>query len=143
MVGILLLIGAISGSQLRRQHMTSADTGVITVEYKMNLLAPADGQLLIAEDRSSLRADADRDQGRSLRRQDGKKTLCALMRQTIMALHGKKKTNAETVNRQLRHAEIPSLNFAHGENHRHAARERCAVLPTRRRRAPKPSIATT
>ncbi len=29
--------------------LTSADTGVLTVEYKMNLLAPADGQLLIAE----------------------------------------------------------------------------------------------
>ncbi len=29
--------------------LTGADTEVLTVEYKLNLLAPADGQLLIAE----------------------------------------------------------------------------------------------
>ncbi|MDA0189706.1 MAG: PaaI family thioesterase, partial [Proteobacteria bacterium] len=29
--------------------LTAADTGVLTVEYKLNLLAPAEGQLLIAE----------------------------------------------------------------------------------------------
>lgn len=75
--------------------LTSADTGVLTVEYKLNLLAPADGQLLIAEG-SVVRY------GRTLivtkaevfAVKDGKKTLCALMQQTIMALHGKKeKTN--------------------------------------------------
>ncbi len=71
--------------------LTSADTGVLTVEYKLNLLAPADGQLLIAEG-SVVRY------GRTLivtkaevfAVKDGKKTLCALMQQTIMALHGKK-----------------------------------------------------
>ena len=74
--------------------LTSADTGVLTVEYKMNLLAPADGQLLIAEG-SVVRY------GRTLivtkaevfAVKDGKKTLCALMQQTIMTLHGKKEKN--------------------------------------------------
>ncbi len=77
--------------------LTSADTGVLTVEYKMNLLAPADGQLLIAEG-SVVRY------GRTLivtkaevfAVKDGKKTLCALMQQTIMALHGKKEKTNET-----------------------------------------------
>ena len=78
--------------------LTSADTGVLTVEYKLNLLAPADGQLLIAEG-SVVRY------GRTLivtkaevfAVKDGKKTMCALMQQTIMALHGKKeKTNEPT-----------------------------------------------
>mgnify|MGYP000939291034 FL=1 len=63
----------------------------------MNLLAPADGQLLIAEG-SVVRY------GRTLivtkaevfAVKDGKKTLCALMQQTIMALHGKKEKTNET-----------------------------------------------
>lgn len=77
--------------------LTSADTGVLTVEYKLNLLAPADGQLLIAEG-SVVRY------GRTLivtkaevfAVKDGKKTMCALMQQTIMALHGKKEKATET-----------------------------------------------
>ena len=71
--------------------LTSADTGVLTVEYKMNLLAPADGQLLIAEG-SVVRY------GRTLivtpaevfAIKNGKKTPCALLQQTIMSIHGKK-----------------------------------------------------
>ncbi|MCP5267773.1 MAG: PaaI family thioesterase [Zoogloeaceae bacterium] len=77
--------------------LTSAETGVLTVEYKLNLLAPADGQLLIAEG-SVVRY------GRTLivtkaevfAIKDGKKALCALMQQTIMALHGKKEKTNET-----------------------------------------------
>ncbi len=78
--------------------LTAADTGVLTVEYKLNLLAPAEGQLLIAEG-SVVRY------GRTLivtraevfAVKDGRKTACALMQQTIMALHGKKeKTNEPT-----------------------------------------------
>ncbi|MFO1346152.1 MAG: PaaI family thioesterase [Rhodocyclaceae bacterium] len=77
--------------------LTSADTGVLTVEYKLNLLAPAEGNLLIAEG-SVVRY------GRTLivtkaevfAVKDGKKTLCALMQQTIMALHGKKEKTNET-----------------------------------------------
>ena len=70
--------------------LTTAETGVLTVEYKLNLLAPADGQLLIAEG-SVVRY------GRTLivtraevfAVHHGRKTLCALMQQTIMAVHGK------------------------------------------------------
>ncbi|MBI4740839.1 MAG: PaaI family thioesterase [Betaproteobacteria bacterium] len=71
--------------------LTPHDTGVLTVEYKLNLVAPAEGQLLIAEG-SVIRY------GRTLivTKADvyavnaGRKTLCAVMQQTIMALHGKK-----------------------------------------------------
>lgn len=71
--------------------LTAHDTSVLTVEYKLNLLAPAAGQLLIAEG-SVLRY------GRTLivtkaevyAVKDGHKTLCAVMQQTIMAVHGKK-----------------------------------------------------
>jgi acyl-coenzyme A thioesterase PaaI-like protein len=59
--------------------LTSADTGVLTVEYKLNLLAPADGQLLIAEGiGSALRAHTDRHESGSLRRQGWQEDLvCA------------------------------------------------------------------
>lgn len=70
--------------------LTSAETGVLTVEYKLNLLAPAEGQLLIAEG-SVVRY------GRTLivtraevfAVHHGRKTVCALMQQTIMAVHSK------------------------------------------------------
>ncbi len=70
--------------------LTAADTGVLTVEYKLNLLAPAEGQLLIAEG-SVVRY------GRTLiitraevfAVNHGRKNLCALMQQTIMAVHAK------------------------------------------------------
>lgn len=71
--------------------LTPADASVLTVEYKMNLLAPADGDLLIAQG-TVLKY------GRTLTVtkaevfavKDGKKTLCAVMQQTIMTMHGKK-----------------------------------------------------
>ena len=71
--------------------LTPADASVLTVEYKMNLLAPADGELLIAQG-TALKY------GRTLTVtraevfavKDGKKTLCAVMQQTIMTMHGKK-----------------------------------------------------
>ncbi len=73
--------------------LTASETGVLTVEYKLNLLAPADGQLLIAEG-SVVRY------GRTLivtraevfAVKHGKKNLCGLMQQTIIAVHGKKET---------------------------------------------------
>ncbi len=71
--------------------LTAPETGVLTVEYKLNLLAPAEGDLLIAEG-SVLRY------GRTLivtraevfAVQHGRKSMCALMQQTIMSVHGKK-----------------------------------------------------
>ena len=66
---------------------------MLTVEYKLNLLAPAEGQLLIAEGsvirygRTLIVTKAD-----VFAIKDGKKTLCAVMQQTIMTLHGKKES---------------------------------------------------
>jgi uncharacterized protein (TIGR00369 family) len=76
--------------------LTAAEAGVLTVEYKLNLLAPAEGQLLIAEG-SVVRY------GRTLivtraevfAVSHGRKTLCALMQQTIITAHGKKEHAAK------------------------------------------------
>ena len=70
--------------------MVPASASVLTVEYKMNLVAPADGEKLIA------RGQVVRP-GRTLivtkaevfAVKDGQETLCALMQQTIMVMHGK------------------------------------------------------
>lgn len=71
--------------------LTPADTSVLTVEYKMNLVAPADGQRLVA------RGEVIKP-GRTLivtkaevfAIRDEKWTLCAVMQQTIMAMHGRR-----------------------------------------------------
>jgi uncharacterized protein (TIGR00369 family) len=67
-----------------------ADSSVLTVEYKMNLLAPGDGEMLIARGRV-LKA------GRTLvvtrveavAVKGGRETLCATLLQTLMTMHGK------------------------------------------------------
>lgn len=67
-----------------------ADSSVLTVEYKMNLLAPGDGELLIAQG-EVLKA------GRNLvisraevyAVKAGRRTHCASMQQTLMTMHGK------------------------------------------------------
>jgi len=66
------------------------DASVLTVEYKMNLLAPGDGELTIARGRV-LKA------GRTLMVarvdagvvKDGRETLCATLLQTLMTMHGR------------------------------------------------------
>jgi uncharacterized protein (TIGR00369 family) len=66
------------------------DASVLTVEYKLNLLAPATGERLLAEGfvvktgRTLVitRGEVHADQG-------GKRTLVALMQQTLMVMHGK------------------------------------------------------
>jgi len=76
--------------------LTAAEAGVLTVEYKLNLLAPAEGQLLIAEG-SVVRY------GRTLivtraevfAVSHDRKTLCALMQQTVITVHGKKEHAAK------------------------------------------------
>jgi uncharacterized protein (TIGR00369 family) len=67
-----------------------ADASVLTVEYKLNLIAPASGERLIAEaevvkpgrtlaiTRGEVYAEAD-----------GRRTLCAIMQQTLIVLAGK------------------------------------------------------
>jgi len=67
-----------------------ADASVLTVEYKLNLLAPADGASFVAEARVVK-------PGRTLcivtgevhAIRDARRTLCALMQQTLVVLHGR------------------------------------------------------
>ncbi|HET9025583.1 MAG TPA: PaaI family thioesterase [Burkholderiaceae bacterium] len=66
-----------------------ADASVLTVEYKVNMLAPADGELLIARAEvlkpgrtlSVVRADV-------WARRGDKETRVAAMQQTLMVMHG-------------------------------------------------------
>ena len=66
------------------------DASVLTVEFKMNIMAPADGEQLIARGeviragRSLVVARAD---GFAVK--DGKETRCASLLQTLMTMHGK------------------------------------------------------
>ena len=66
------------------------DSSVLTVEYKMNLLAPADGDLLIARGRvlksgrTLVVAQVD-----ALVAKAGRETLCATLLQTLMTMHGR------------------------------------------------------
>ncbi len=86
------VVGMIADSAAGYAAMTMApaDASVLTVEYKMNLVAPADGEKLIA------RGEVVRP-GRTLivtkaevfAVKGEKETLCALMQQTIMVMHGK------------------------------------------------------
>ena len=86
------VVGMIADSAAGYAAMTMvlATDSVLTVEYKMNLVAPADGDHLIARGKV-VRA------GRTLlvtqaevcAVKDGRETLCALMQQTIMVMHGK------------------------------------------------------
>jgi uncharacterized protein (TIGR00369 family) len=70
--------------------MVPASASVLTVEYKMNLVAPADGEKLVARGhvvrpgRTLIvtRAEVFAVKG-------DQETLCALMQQTIMVMHGK------------------------------------------------------
>jgi uncharacterized protein (TIGR00369 family) len=70
--------------------LTAADTSVLTVEYKLNLIAPADGERLVARGevikpgRTLIITNAE-----VFAIRDERWTLCALMQQTIMAMQGK------------------------------------------------------
>ncbi|MBL0292503.1 MAG: PaaI family thioesterase [Betaproteobacteria bacterium] len=86
------VVGTIADSAAGYAAMTvvPASASVLTVEYKVNLVAPADGETIIA------RGQVVRP-GRTLivtkaevvAVSDGRETLCALMQQTIMVMHGK------------------------------------------------------
>jgi uncharacterized protein (TIGR00369 family) len=66
------------------------DASVLTVEYKMNLLAPGDGELLIARGRvvkpgrTLIVAAVD-----AMAVKAGRETLCATLLQTLMTMHGR------------------------------------------------------
>jgi len=86
------VVGMIADSAAGYAAMTvvPADASVLTVEYKLNLTAPADGDRIVARGKVMR-------PGRTLivtqaevfAVKDGKETLCALMQQTIMVMHGK------------------------------------------------------
>jgi uncharacterized protein (TIGR00369 family) len=86
------VVGMIADSAAGYAAMTMvpSDASVLTVEYKMNLVAPASGEKLVARGRVVR-------PGRTLivtqaevfAIRDGRETLCALMQQTIMVMHGK------------------------------------------------------
>ena len=66
------------------------DSSVLTVEFKLNLLAPAAGERVVAEGfvvKCGRTLTITR--GEVYAERGGKRTLCALMQQTLMAMHGK------------------------------------------------------
>lgn len=87
--GVIGTIGDSAGGYAAYTLMP-ADAGVLTVEYKMNLLAPGDGELLIARGQV-LKA------GRTLMVsradvsvvKEGRETLCATLLQTLIVMKGK------------------------------------------------------
>ncbi|MEN9481172.1 MAG: hypothetical protein RLZZ298_2567 [Pseudomonadota bacterium] len=86
------VVGMIADSAAGYAAMTmvSATDSVLTVEFKMNLLAPADGEKLIARGkvvRSGRTLIVT--QAEVFAVNGEKETLCALMQQTIMVMHGK------------------------------------------------------
>ena len=86
------VVGMIADSAAGYAAMTMvlATDSVLTVEYKMNLVAPADGEKLIARGmvvrpgKTLIITQAE-----VFAVNDGRETLCALMQQTIMVMHGK------------------------------------------------------
>ncbi|HEX9173366.1 MAG TPA: PaaI family thioesterase [Telluria sp.] len=86
------VVGMIADSAAGYAAMTlvAANASVLTVEYKMNLVAPADGDMLVARGevvRPGRTLIVTRAEVFAIR--GGKETLCALMQQTIMVMHGK------------------------------------------------------
>lgn len=86
------VVGMIADSAAGYAAMTMipASASVLTVEFKMNLLAPADGEQLIARGqivrvgRTLIVTKAE-----VFALKAGKTSLCALMQQTIMVMQGK------------------------------------------------------
>lgn len=86
------VVGMIADSAAGYAAMTTvpATASVLTVEYKMNLVAPADGEKLIARGqvvRSGRTLIVTKAEVFALKA--GKESLCALMQQTIMVMQGK------------------------------------------------------
>ena len=86
------VVGMIVDSAAGYAAMTvaPADASILSVEYKINMLRPADGEKLIA------RGEVIKSgrtlcitKGEVFAIKNGQPTLCALMQQTIMFMHGK------------------------------------------------------
>ena len=86
------VVGMIADSAAGYAAMTVVpDTAsVLTVEFKMNLVAPADGEKLIARGKV-VRPGKTLiiTQAEVFAVKDERETLCALMQQTIMVMHGR------------------------------------------------------
>ncbi len=70
--------------------LMAANTSVLSVEFKINLLAPADGELLVASGevvKPGRNLVVTRGEAWVIRH--GKPTLCAIMQQTLMTMHDK------------------------------------------------------
>ena len=70
--------------------MVPGNASVLTVEYKTNFVAPADGEKLIARGqvvRSGRTLIVTKAEVFAVK--EGGETLCAVMQQTIMVMHGK------------------------------------------------------
>ncbi|MBI3094627.1 MAG: PaaI family thioesterase [Rhodocyclales bacterium] len=70
-----------------------AGADVLTVEFKLNLLAPADGEFLVAEGqvlKTGRNLVITRGEVYAIR--NGRATHCATMQQTLMTMHAKEKT---------------------------------------------------
>jgi len=86
------VVGMIADSAAGYAAMTvvPADASVLTVEYKLNLTAPADGDRIVARGkvmRPGRTLIVTQAEGFAVK--DGKETLGALMQRTIMVMHGK------------------------------------------------------
>ncbi|RAZ88117.1 PaaI family thioesterase [Cereibacter johrii] len=86
------VVGMIADSAAGYAAMTlvPADASVLTVEYKMNLMAPAEGERLIARGevvRAGRTLIVTRAEVLALR--DGAERPCALMQQTIMVMRAR------------------------------------------------------
>ncbi|AZB55553.1 PaaI family thioesterase [Cereibacter sphaeroides] len=86
------VVGMIADSAAGYAAMTlvPADASVLTVEYKMNLMAPAEGERLIARGevvRAGRTLIVTRAEVLALR--DGSERPCALMQQTIMVMRAR------------------------------------------------------
>lgn len=71
-----------------------ADSSVLTVEYKLNLLAPAQGEQIVAEGfvvKPGRTLAITRGEVHAER--DGSRTLVAIMQQTLMVMRGKSDTS--------------------------------------------------
>lgn len=72
--------------------LMSAGSDVLTVEFKLNLLAPADGEFLVAEGQV-LKTGRNLviTRGEVYAIKNGRATHCATMQQTLMTMHAKEK----------------------------------------------------
>ena len=87
--GVIGMIGDSAGGYAAYTLMP-ADASVLTVEYKMNILAPGDGELLIAQGevlKAGRTLVVSRAEVYVVR--DGREIHCASMQQTLMTMHGR------------------------------------------------------